>query len=156
MVTEASERDPRRTRAKRGVVSIVRTAEELRRYCQRVLAPHGITPSQFHVLRILSESGGKLATLTLAARLIERTPGITRMLDRMESKGLVRRERSPEDRRRILCGLTAKGTRLLDRLLEPLEEAEARFFEALEEGKQEELIRLLDAVCDSHAGPSSP
>src|SRR5947199_10599404 len=69
---------------------------------------------QYNVLRILRGVGPRgLPTLTIAERMIERTPGITRMIDRLEAKGLVARETRPDDRRYVHCRITEEGLKLL-------------------------------------------
>ena len=69
------------------------------------------------MLRILRGAGDEgLPTLEVAERMIEQTPGVTRLLDRLEIEGLIRRERCRADRRQHLCWLTSEGSRLLDRL----------------------------------------
>ncbi len=83
----------------------------------RIVEPHGITLQQFNVLRILRGAGDEgLPTLEVADRMIEQTPGVTRLLDRMEAKELVRRQRCPKDRRQHLCWITAKGLALLEKI----------------------------------------
>lgn len=67
-----------------------------------------------------AESDG-LPTLTVAERMIERTPGITRMIDRLEAKGLAVRELRPNDRRCVHCRITGKGLNLLGQLDEPVD-----------------------------------
>jgi len=79
---------------------LLRAADKLRTFFETICVPFDITNQQYNVLRILrgAEPEG-LPTLTIAERMIERTPGITRMIDRLEAKGLVVREIRPDDRR---------------------------------------------------------
>ena len=58
-----------------------------------------------------------LPTLGIAGRMIEQTPGITRMIDRLEVKGLVSRERGCQDRRQVLCRISQAGLDLLSALM---------------------------------------
>lgn len=95
------------------IVGILRTADALHRRLAELLAPSGVTPQQYNVLRILRGAHGEpMATLDIAERLIERTPGITRLLDRLEEKHLVRRERGT-DRRQVHAWITDAGLELL-------------------------------------------
>lgn len=104
-------------------MELVRAADELRRYFTELYEPYGITPQQYNVLRILRGAHPEaLPTMEIADRMMEKTPGITRLLDRLEAKGLVRRERHAEDRRRVLITISAQGTALLERLEEPVRE----------------------------------
>lgn len=129
------------------VLGILSTADRVRRALTKLLAPHGVTLQQYNVLRILRGAGDEgLPTLEIAERMIERSPGITRLLDRLESKALVRRERCPEDRRQMLCWITDSGNEVLDALDEPIAQAEGRALSDMERTEVERLIRLLDAV----------
>ena len=83
-----------------GSLGLLRTADVIRRYFDSVVEPQGLTLQQYNVLRILRGAGPDgLPTLEVADRMVERAPGITRMLDRLMAKGLVVRERSTRDRR---------------------------------------------------------
>jgi DNA-binding MarR family transcriptional regulator len=136
-------------------VALLRTADVVRRYIARVLEPYGITPQQFNVLRILrgahAEGTDGTPTLTIAERMIEEAPGITRLLDRLEAKGMVRRQRCPEDRRQVLCHATPQALDLLGRIDGAMDEADDTALGTLSEEDKAQLIRLLDAVRSSHA-----
>ena len=81
---------PGRASAHELFLSLVRTADQVRRDAARVVEPHDLTAQQFNVLRILRGAGdGGLPTLEVAARMIEQTPGVTRLLDRLEAKELI-------------------------------------------------------------------
>ena len=106
-------------------VSLMRTADLVRRAVAVVIDGQGITLQQYNVLRILRGAGGEgLPTLEIAERMIEQTPGITRLLDRLEAKQLVGRERCPADRRQVTCRISREGLRLLAALDGPVAEAE--------------------------------
>lgn len=134
------------------IVALWRTADLLRAYFGRVVEEHDLTIQQYNVLRILrgAEPDG-LPTLSIAKRMIERAPGITRMIDRLETKGLVARERRADDRRCVHCRITSAGLRLLAELDDPVDAADEEALAALEAGEVRELIRLLDVVRASHA-----
>jgi DNA-binding MarR family transcriptional regulator len=98
-------------------LALLRTADDLRRRVSLVLEPAGVTLQQYNVLRILRGAGTEgLPTLAIGERMIERTPGVTRLIDRMEEKGWVMRERCLDDRRRVWCRITDRGMRLLEPL----------------------------------------
>jgi len=131
-------------RHKAVVISVLRTADRMRRRGEALLAPHDITLQQFNVLRILRGARPDgLCTLAIAQRMIEQTPGITRLIDRLEKKGLVRRVRSEEDRRQVWCRITPAGERLLARLDDPVEEFDRAAVRALTPADQEQLTALL-------------
>jgi DNA-binding MarR family transcriptional regulator len=109
--------------AKDAVTAIFRAADRLRRHFTPLLESHGVTLQQYNVLRILRGAGDEgLCTLALAGRMIEQAPGITRLIDRLEAKSWVRRERSQGDRREVRCHITPAGLRLLAKLDEPVEQ----------------------------------
>ncbi len=77
----------------------------------------GVTFQQYMILRILLEHPDHgLPTLEIARRVVERAPGITGLIDRLERRGLVRRERDKSDRRQIRCVLTDEGRALAGQL----------------------------------------
>jgi DNA-binding MarR family transcriptional regulator len=84
--------------------------------------------------------------------MIESSPGITRLLDRLEEKKLVRRVHCPKDRRRVLCSVTPGGLRLLEALDEPVGRADEKVLGRLSRADVETLIRLLDAIREGHGG----
>jgi len=92
-----------------------------------LLKPTGITPEQYHVLRILRDAA---ATGTPLSEVAERSPvgdpDVTGLLDRLETRGLARRSRDTADRRVVIARLTARGRRLVDSLDEPVSALHAR------------------------------
>jgi DNA-binding MarR family transcriptional regulator len=88
--------------------------------------------------------------------MIEHSPGITRLLDRLEAKKLVRRVRCPEDRRQVLCHATQSARRLLAGLDGPVADAGRRALAPLDSSRTAELVRLLDAVRASTASSTTP
>lgn len=138
---------PFRSRSQEAAVAILRTADLVRRHFSAVIEPHGITLQQYNVLRILrGADGAPLATLEIADRLIEQTPGITRLLYRLEEKDLVTRHRSEEDRRRVMCGITAEGLDLLARLDDAVDAADEASMSALDEEELGTLLALLSEI----------
>jgi DNA-binding MarR family transcriptional regulator len=134
-------------RHKAAVLAIMKTADRLRRRATDLLEPHDITLQQFNVLRILRGARPDgLCTLTIAQRMIEQAPGITRLIDRLETKGLVRRVRSETDRRQVWCRITSAGERLLAGLDDPVEHFDRSAVRALSPADQERLTALLDLV----------
>jgi DNA-binding MarR family transcriptional regulator len=133
------------SRQQDAVVSILRTANYLLRFCSPVFDRHGITSQQYNVLRILRGAGlGGLPTLGIAERMIEQAPGITRLLDRLEGKKFVRRERPSDNRRQVLCYITKPGLDLLQELDTPVRNQDNRALHRLNESEIQELIRLLE------------
>ena len=117
---ELKQKRPFRSPAQEGLISIVRTSDQLRRVLERVIEVQGITGQQFNVLRILRGAApDPLPVLEIGERMIEEAPGITRLLDRLEAKGLVTRARCLKDRRQVHCRITPEGLDLLKLLDAP-------------------------------------
>ena len=141
---EANQKHLVHSRQQDAVVSVLRTANYLDRFCSPVFNQHSITSQQFNVLRILRGAGlGGLPTLDIAEKMIEQAPGITRLLDRLEKKKLVRRERPSDNRRQVLCYITKPGLDLLQELDTPVKNQDNQALHRLDESEIEELIRLL-------------
>ena len=142
---EAKQKHLVHSRLQDAVASILRTADYFGRFCSPVFDQHGITSQQYNVLRILRGAGlGGLPTLDIAERMIEQAPGITRLLDRLEGKKLVRRERPSDNRRQVICYITKPGLDLLQELDTPVGNKVKQALHRLDESEIEELIRLLE------------
>jgi DNA-binding MarR family transcriptional regulator len=144
---EIKQRRPFASPAGEAVVTLLRTADKLRAFLEATIQPHGVTLQQYNVLRILRGAGIEgLPTLEIAARMIEHNPGVTRLIDRLEAKALVRRQRCPHDRRQVLCFATPLALRTLEAIDGPLERAGARALAALDAPRLKELVALLDTI----------
>jgi DNA-binding MarR family transcriptional regulator len=135
---------------KQAVSEIVRTTDGLRRRFAAILEPHGLTPQQFNVLRILRGARpDPLPTMEIAERMLEKTPGITGLLDRLEAKGLIERRRLSDDRRCVYGSITPAGLELLAELDEPVADGDAAAVRGLPAA---ELARLVDLLRELRAG----
>ncbi len=144
---ELKQKLPFRTLSQEAAVGLLRTADCVRRQMASALEPVGITPQQYNVLRILRGAGDdSLPTLEIGSRMIEQAPGITRLLDRLEAKGLVERERCRKDRRRVLCRISASGRELLAGLDGVVARTENATLASLSAKQQRGLIELLDTI----------
>jgi DNA-binding MarR family transcriptional regulator len=104
-------------------LSIARTAAVLDHQVSQALKAHGLTPSQYNVLRILRGAGPEgLCRNEVGARLVTQVPDVTRLLDRMEDGGLISRQRGAEDRRYVTTRVTRKGLELVDSLDRPVQD----------------------------------
>jgi DNA-binding MarR family transcriptional regulator len=108
------------------------------------LVARGRPPCLLRILRGAGASG--LPTLEIASRMIEKSPGITRLVDRLEARRLVRRVRCPHDRRQVLCRATAEAGRLLAGLDAPMVAAAERALAPLDATDTLKMIELLDAI----------
>jgi DNA-binding MarR family transcriptional regulator len=148
---ELKQSKPFESPAHEAMVGLMRTTDVVRRRATAALEPYGITLQQYNVLRILRGGGDEgVPTLVVADRMIEQTPGITRLMDRLEAKGLVKRQRCPKDRRQHLCWITPAGRTLLDTLDAPLAAVAEASLQALKHQDRIAFIRLLDAIRAAH------
>ena len=133
------------------VVAMLMTTERLRWPLQDMMSSRSdLTLQQYNVLRILRGAGKEgLPTLEIASRMVERTPGITRMIDRLQAKGYVTRERATDDRRQVRCLITAAGRKLVNSLDKPVQQLDEDLLSALTKAETKELIRLLNKVRNS-------
>lgn len=128
-------------------MSILKTADVLRRRASKTLEPHRLSLEQYNILRILRGAGDEgLPTLEVASRLIEQSPAITRLMDKLEAKQLIRRHRCERDRRQVLCWITPQGLDLLAGLDRPVLDSDVDGLSRLGEDELNHLIRLLDQV----------
>jgi MarR family transcriptional regulator, organic hydroperoxide resistance regulator len=138
---------PFRTREQEAAVGLLRTTDAIRRHFSAIVAPHGITLQQYNVLRILRGAGRKgLPTLSIGQRMVEHTPGVTRLIDRLVRKSLVVRRPCEEDRRRVWCHITPQGMRVLAQLEEPIARGDATSVTPLSPAELDRLIGLLDRI----------
>lgn len=144
---EIKQTRPFRSVAQEATLGLMRTADVIRRHMAALIEPQGITTQQYNVLRILRGAGPEgLPTLEIAERMIEQAPGITRLLDRLEAKLLVQRERCPTDRRQVTCRITAQGLALLAAMDPAIDQADVDLVSGLAESEQRQLVRLLDRL----------
>src|SRR5437016_8528304 len=109
------------------LISLQRTADQLQWHASELLKPYGISPTQYNALRILRGSKDEgLPCSEIAERMINRDPDITRLVDRLERRGLVVRSRRSRDRRVIIARITPAGLKLLQTLDGPVEEFNRR------------------------------
>ena len=131
-------------------LALQRTADQLNWRVAEMLKPYGLSPTQYNALRILRGAGDSgLACSEVGERMINRDPDITRLLDRLEKRSLVRRDRASKDRRVITAHITSIGKELLKRLDRPVEEFQDQLLGRLGSQKLQALIRLLCAARQS-------
>lgn len=128
-------------------VSLQRTADALAQEAEQILKARGLTGPQYNVLRILrgAEPQG-LACHGIGERMITRDPDMTRLLDRLESRGLIQRERLAEDRRVVKTRITPAGLDLLKTLDQPVRELHLRQFRHVPAARLKTFAELLDEI----------
>ncbi|MEX0678806.1 MAG: MarR family transcriptional regulator [Pirellulales bacterium] len=137
-------------------LNLWRTYDRLHLLEEELFGRYDLTPQQYNALRVLRGEGDcKLATLALASRLVSRAPDITRLLDKLEERKLIERERPADNRRMVLIGLTAAGRDLLADLDSQVRACHARQLGHLAESRLRELVALLEAARAPHEDPGS-
>ena len=145
--SELKQRKPVVSLEQEAHLNIVRTGNLLTDSFEQLFKPHGITGTQYNVLRILrgAEPEG-LCRNEVRERLLSRMPDATRLLDRLEEAGLVTRSRGEGDRRMVTTRITLEGRRLVDGLDEVVEEEHQRQLAPLSEKQTRKLIKLLTLI----------
>ncbi len=132
-----------------------RTYDLLKVVEEECLANFEVTAQQYNVLRILrSVSPGGLPTMQLGQRMISRGPDMTRMLDRLETRALIKRERQQANRRVVEAWITAAGLELLDRMQQQILAMHQKQVGHLSPSQQQQLIRLLRIARQPHEDAS--
>jgi DNA-binding MarR family transcriptional regulator len=131
-------------------LSLVRTSELLSQGIFQLFKQADLTPTQYNALRILRGAGAEGASCTeISDRMITRDSDITRLLDRLEARGLISREREAKDRRRIQTHITEQGLKLISELDGPVTEYHRRQLGFLGEKKIANLSKLLEEIRSS-------
>jgi DNA-binding MarR family transcriptional regulator len=135
-------------------LSVLRTAAVLERRIAQLLKPHGLTLTQYNVLRILRGAGDEgLCRNEVGERLLREVPDVTRLLDRMKALKLIRRQRSSEDRRLVRTHITPKGLTMLDEIDGRVRALHCSELSRLDEARLRDLLCALEAVREGAAAP---
>jgi DNA-binding MarR family transcriptional regulator len=105
------------------LLDLLRTTDILSRGLVQVLKTEDLSATQYNALRILCGAPEGLPCGEIASRMITRDPDVTRLLDRLEKRGLISRCRETKDRRTVMARITPDGLKLLRRLDEPVQAA---------------------------------
>jgi len=150
--SEIRQTRPFRSIAQEATIALLRTASVVSRSLARVVEPSGLSLAQYNALRIIRGAGTSgIPTLSIRERMIEEGTTITRLLDKLEDAGLIRRERSYPDRRQVLCFVSDAGRKLLDTLDPQVNSADEAVVASLSETQLDRFIELLDAVREANA-----
>jgi len=133
------------------MLNLLRTADQLQIRFSRLFRRFGLTPQQYNVLRILRGEARALPILEIAARMITVVPGITGLVDRLETAGLVARKRCDHDRRVIYVAITQKALEVLAEIDEPLEKLHRQTLGHMTADELATLSRLLEKARHPHS-----
>jgi len=133
-------------------VAVLKAADHLGQQAEQMLKSHGLTGTQYNVLRILRGAGPEgLPCKSVGDRMISHDPDMTRLLDRMEKRGLISRERQKDDRRVVKTRVTPQGLEILKKLDTPVRAMHKEQFAHISAGKLKQLAELLEEIrkCES-------
>ena len=135
-------------------LNLWRTYDRLKELEDRAFARVDLSAQQYNTLRLLrSVAPDAMQTLDLGSRLISRAPDMTRLLDRLERRGLLSRERRPENRRVVEVRITPEGLALLDDLQADVQEFHREQLGHLDEQSLRQLVDLLHRARQPHEVP---
>ncbi|HEU4882555.1 MAG TPA: MarR family transcriptional regulator [Longimicrobium sp.] len=130
-------------------LNVMRTSNALNQGIADLLRGYDLTQAQYNVLRILRGAGESgLNASEIAGRMISRDPDVTRLVDRLEKRGLVDRWRCSEDRRVVWTRISQTGLDLINPIDAPLNELHRRLLSHLSREKLQTLIELLEEARD--------
>lgn len=132
-------------------LNLWRAYDRLRAFEDSLFSQYDLTPQQYNALRLLRAAHPEtLPTLDLASRLVSRAPDITRLLDKLEERGLIVRDRRADNRRVVRVGITEAGIALLTEMQEPILHCHAQQLGHLSRRQLNDLISLLQAAREPH------
>ena len=128
-------------------LNLQRTADALMQEITDILKPFGLSPTQYNVMRILRGAGDSGITCKeIGARMITRDPDITRLLDRLERRHLVTRNRAKEDRRFVSIHITNEGLSLLKELDDPIAQRQLDLMGHMDKQQLYRMVELLETI----------
>ncbi len=141
---------PFRSEETEALVALFYTADRVRSARSSPFQGEGLSPEQYNILRILRGAGKEgLRTYQVVTRMIARAPNITRLVDKLEKRGLLSREKSESDRRVIVLRISEPGLALLERLDRPVEQFSRKVMAGLDTKDTKRLIGLLGQLCET-------
>ena len=145
MKRETRKQRPKENKEEGAFIELILTADVLSRRVQQVLKTEDLSMAQYNVLRILRGTPAGLSCREVADRMITRDPDVTRLLDRLEKRGLISRSREEKDRRTVMTRITPAGLDTLERLDDVVQDAHRGQLGHLGEKRLQELASLLTA-----------
>ena len=145
--SELKQKVPFRSREQEAYLSLLRTADALQSSVEAKLNEFGLTGTQYNALRIMRGAGPEgLPCSEIGERMITRDPDITRLLNRLQKRGLVTRTRGKADRRVIHGKITSTGLKLLREMDEPIDQHGREMLKHVGQQRLQQLIDLLELV----------
>ena len=143
---ELKKRGPFASLEQEATLAIMRTSDLLENRLARLLRDHGLTLSQYNVLRILRGEGAPLPCLEVANRMIQVAPAITRVVDQLLASGMITKSQAEHDRRVYMVELTAAAKKLLKKLDQPVLDMHASLLSNVKQADMKALVKILESV----------
>jgi DNA-binding MarR family transcriptional regulator len=151
---ELKQTKPFSSLAEEAFIALMRTADQLQWKGAELMKEFDVSPTQFNALRILRGAGPQgLPCSEISERMINRDSDITRLLDRLEKRGLAERCRESHDRRVIMARITPAGLGLLKKMDKPVEEFHHNFLGRMGKERLTDLLQLLEEARETAASP---
>ncbi|HYC91200.1 MAG TPA: MarR family transcriptional regulator [Thermoanaerobaculia bacterium] len=128
------------------MLNLLAAADEVRTELDRACDEFGLTHAQYNVLRIVRGAPEGRARAEIGARMLDRAPDVTRILDRLEQRGLVERARGAEDKRQSIARITRKGTALLGEMEPRIHAVHEWFASKITRTDAKELSRIAERI----------
>jgi DNA-binding MarR family transcriptional regulator len=149
LAKEIKQTRPFRSVQQQVLLNVMRTADAFTSRVSELLKPYGLSPTQYNVLRILRGAAeGGLACGEVGERMVTRDPDVTRLLDRLEKRGLIVRSRQTSDRRVVKARITAEGLELLKELDTPVHRFDDKLLGHMSQADLKRLDELLEEARD--------
>jgi DNA-binding MarR family transcriptional regulator len=157
LAQEIKKRGPFDSLEQEVLLNLLRTADALAAQLEPLLRQAGVSATQYNALRILRGAGEEgLPCGEVSQRMITREPDITRLLDRLERRGLISRCRGVADRRVVRAKITRQGLDVLAQLDAPLQAAHREQFAHMDRQKLQTLLQLLEEARTRFPSPGTP
>ena len=147
LAAEIRQNKPFALQEEEAALNLVRTHEFLQQRQTDFFKQFQLTPTQYNILRILRGAGKAGVTCSQAAeRMVAADPDITRLLDRLEARQLIERQRGSQDRRVVISRITTQGTALLKEIDRPLADFHKAQLGPIGKERLTQLIEILESI----------
>ena len=144
--SEIKQSQPFRSHQQELILTLLRTSALVRNQIDHALSHTSLSAQQYNVLRILRGAKEALPTMEISNRLVEPTPGITRLITKLEHTGTIKRKQCKNDKRVFHCEITQKGLNLLNELDPIINHLNDQLFKTLPESQIKTLIENLNQL----------
>lgn len=131
-------------------LSLLVTVDRISRRHTEFMSGYGVSPKQYNILRILRGAGANgMPVMEIGRRMIEKSPDVSRIIDRLIDVGLVKRRRQRKDRRVVIVTIAQKGLNLLEKMDDPVSQDVDKMLAGISDKDLKSMVDLLDKTRDS-------